>query len=198
MDAEALLVRRAQQGDDEAFKLLFGRYTDELRARVHQRLSPLLRRKVSGADILQDAFLVAFERIDDFENRGDGSFGHWLGQIVENRARQVIERFAGTAKRDPRREVSRDARPDTCQFVGRVTSPSEAAMAGELRKAAARALRELPEGYREVLRLLQEQDLSFPEAAAHLDRTVAATRKLYSRALARYSQLLQAYDGGTR
>ena len=46
--------------------------------------------------------------------------------------------------------------------------------------------------------MLQELDLSFPETATRMGRSLAATRKLYARALARFSELLQAYDGGSR
>ena len=195
---EASLVHRAQQGDNEAFRLLFRQHAEGLRAHIMRRISPALRRKASASDILQDAFLVATQRINEFECGDNGSFGGWLQRIVENRTRKFIEQFAGTAKRDPLREVSRSARAETHQFVGRHTSPSEAAMASELREAAQRALRELPQDYREVLRLLQEQDLSFPETASRMGRSLAATRKLYARALARFSELLQAYHGGTR
>jgi len=195
MDEEATLVRRAQQGDDEAFRLLFRQHTDSLRAYVLRRISPALRRKASAADILQETFLVASQRIGDFENRGDGCFAGWLRTIAENRTRKLIEHFAGTAKRNLSRELSGHARAETGQFIGHRTSPSAAAMGRELQDAAQRALLELPDDYREVLRLLQEQDRSFPDAAAHMQRSVAATRKLYARALARFSALLQSYTG---
>lgn len=195
---ESALVRRARDGDEEAFRKLFDRHADRVRGRIRGRLSPAVQRKVSLADVLQDAYLVAFQRIAEFEDRGDGSFGAWLAQIAENRARKVVERFAGTAKRHVGREVSRGGRPDTHHFQGRGPSPSQLAMAGELREAAARALRKLPEDYREVLRLVQEEDLSFEDAAERMDRSKDAVRMLYGRALDRFAELLEAERGGKR
>ena len=194
--ADASLVRRARSGDEDAFRELFDRYATMLRARVGARLSPALLRKVSAADILQEAYLVASRRLDEFEDRGPGCFGPWIGGIVENKVKQLVDRFANTAKRDPAREVSRGGRCDTAQFVGRGPSPSDVAMAGELQEAATRALQAMPSDYREVLRLLQDEELDFKQAAARMGRTLAATRRLYSRALARYAATLKALRGG--
>ena len=82
---DELLARRAQGGDDEAFKELFDRHAPTLGRRIHARIPPLLRRKVDEADVLQMAYLSVHNDLDSFEPRGDGSFRAWLDSIVEHR-----------------------------------------------------------------------------------------------------------------
>ena len=195
---DATLVRRARDGDQDALGVLLNRYADQVRARVRHQLSPALQRKASIADVVQDAHLVAAQRIQEYEDRGEGSFGNWLAKIAENRARKVVDRYAGTAKRELAREVTRGARPDTCQLQGQGPSPSQFAIAAELREAATRALRKLPDDDREVLRLVQDEDRSFAEVARRMDRSPDAVRMLYGRALDRYARILDVERGGDR
>ena len=183
-------LRRIRDGDEEAFRILFERYAALLRARIRSRLSPALQRKVGVSDVLQEAYLTAFQRIDDFEDRGDGSFGHWLGKIVEYKIRDTVRRYA-TAKRHGGQEVTQGRRAQTVDFPGRLPSPSQVAMGAELAEAARAALVRLPADYREVIHLLQEQQYSIAEAARRMDRSEAALKKLYERALARFASLLE-------
>jgi len=195
---DATLVHRARDGDQDALGVLLNRYADQVRARVRHQLSPALQRKASIADVVQEAHLVAAQRLHEFEDCGAGSFGNWLAKIAENRARKVVDRYAGTAKRQLAREISRGARPDTCQFPAQGPSPSQLAMAGELREAATRALRRLPDDDREVLRLVQDEDRSFAEVAKLMDRSPDAVRMLYGRALDRFARILDVERGGGR
>ena len=78
---EALIVR-AREGDEEAFRLLVARHTPGLRTRIRRRLPALLRRKVAESDVIQSAYFTAYEKLAEFEDRGDGSFKAWLDRIV--------------------------------------------------------------------------------------------------------------------
>jgi RNA polymerase sigma factor (sigma-70 family) len=84
---------------------------------------------------------------------------------------------------------------DTGHFVGHVPSPSQMAIAAETKEAARRALDKLPEDYRTVLRLLQEEQLDMDQAAERLGRSREATKKLYGRALSRFAELLHLPPG---
>ena len=70
------LIALATSGQRSAFGELVRRHAPSLRA--------LLRRMGAQPmvvdDIAQDAFLIAFERIDTF--RGEGAFGAWLNRIA--------------------------------------------------------------------------------------------------------------------
>ncbi len=184
-------LRRAAAGDEAAFRGLFTRYTELLKARIRARLTPALRRKVDASDVLQDAYLVALQRIGEFRPEDQEAFGHWLGRIVEHKIRDTLRHYRAD-KRGVGAEVTRGHRPDTVNVAGREASPIEAAIASELEERARAALRLLPEDHREVIRLVQEHRLSFREAAGRMGRTEAAVKKLYERALARFGELLGA------
>jgi len=188
------LILRARQGDEDAFQALLGRHEELLRRRVQRWVSPGLRRKISASDVLQEAYIVALRRFADFEDRGDGSFRRWLGQIVDLKLREAVRQH-GAAKRDAGREVSRDGRVDTRNFAGQRTSPSQAAIASEMKEAARVAFEKMPDDYQRIVKLVQQDQVSFEMAARKLGRTLAATRKLYGRAVARFTELLKEETG---
>ena len=55
----------------------------------------------------------------------------------------------------------------------------------------------MPDDYQRIVKLVQQDQVSFETAARKLGRTLAATRKLYGRAVARFTQLLDAESGGS-
>jgi DNA-directed RNA polymerase specialized sigma24 family protein len=116
---EAELAAQAVVGDASAFRELLARAEPAVRAQIERRLPAALRRKVAVDDVLQDARLVAFRRIAEFDDRGDGAFAAWLGRIAELKLRESVRRYLGTRKRGAAAEVSRGARPDTEDFRGR-------------------------------------------------------------------------------
>ena len=163
------------------------------RACVAGLLGPAVRRKVSVADVLQEAWITAHDRLAEFEPRGDGAFGAWLARIAEWKAREAVRRFAGTARRDARREVSRGGRPDTAVAAAADgPSPSGVASARERSERVLRALDRLEPDHRQVIRLVQLDGLRIAEAAELMGRSRDATKKLYGRALARLADVLGA------
>jgi RNA polymerase sigma-70 factor (ECF subfamily) len=183
------LVGRALRGDREAESMLCGRHEAALRARARQRLPRTVRRKVAESDVIQEAYLTALARLDEFEDRGSGSFLAWVQGIVDHKAREAARRHAGTAKRAVAREVTRGARGDTNGFPGPFPPPSQVAMGHEAEALLKRAMTQLPEDYRTVLHLVYEDGRSFDEVAQRMGRSRDAVRVLYGRALARLSQI---------
>ena len=153
-------------------------------------LSPGVRRRVAVSDVIQEAHIVAFDQIARFEDRGAGSFGRWLGRIVDLKAQQLVRHHAGTAKRAISAEMTRAQRGTIGAVRDRSASPSQAAMGAELREAAKRAVARLPENYRQVIQLIQGEGLTTAAAAERLGRTTDSVKGLYSRALARLHEML--------
>jgi RNA polymerase sigma-70 factor (ECF subfamily) len=189
------LIRRFRAGDDDALAALFSRYEDVLAARIRHRLPPPLRRKVSVADVLQETRIVVFRRREDFESRDKGAFRKWVLGIADNKARAAAQRYGGVAKRNVYEEVSAGRRPETREIAGHGPSPSQVVIASELRDLARRALSALPEDYREIVRLVREEQLPLREAARRLGRSYEATKKLYGRALLRFTETFDRLRG---
>jgi RNA polymerase sigma-70 factor (subfamily 1) len=192
-----VLIRRIQDGDERAFGLLFGRHVAALRDRARRWLPVKLQRKVSVSDILQETRLVVLRRCLDFEHKGDGSVRNWLLRIVERKVRDVVRAYKGTAKRTVEREVSRDRRAETANLPSKVPTPSEVASAKELARLARQAMQALPPDYREVLRLAREEQLRLADVAVRMNRTREAVKKLYGRALTRFTEEFERRGGST-
>jgi RNA polymerase sigma-70 factor (ECF subfamily) len=70
------------------------------------------------------------------------------------------------------------------------SSPSQRAARREEAIVLANALEQLPEEYREVVVLRQLEELSFPQVAQRMERSVDSVKKLWVRALANLRRLL--------
>lgn len=180
---EVVLVRGAKAGDERCFEALLAPHRAALTAFVSRRIPRSLRRKITAEDVLQEAYLTAHTKLEQFEYRGEGAFRAWLWQIAQLKLQESIRRFAGTAKRGAAAELSRGARQDTFQFAARQGTPSEHAMAGELEERVQRALGRLSEDYRRILQLVRLEHQSLQEAAFCMERGYEATKKLYGRAV---------------
>lgn len=192
---EAELLRRVREGDGEAFQALFDRHLADVEARVRRMLPAAVRRKVSVADVVQEARITAFARCREFRPGSPGALRGWLLRIAELKAREAFRRHAGTAKRATGREVTRGDRPETGEFPADGSSPSGHAMTEETREAVRRALDALPEDYRAVLRFTRFEGLTLAEAAKRMGRSHEAVKKLHGRAMERLARLLEGEAG---
>jgi RNA polymerase sigma-70 factor (ECF subfamily) len=183
------LARHAQAGDEAAARILFDRHVGRLRARVRRRIPALLQGKVAASDVIQETYLAAFLGLGDFEDRGQGSFGRWLGKILENKVRDQLRRHLGTEKRSARRE-RKD--PSTTTIGGVAAeggpTPSAVVMAREARQGVHRTIDRLAPGHREILRLVHGEGLRLSEAAKRLGKSEDAVRKAYSRAVSAFTE----------
>ncbi len=74
------LVEACRAGRTEAFSLLVQRY----QGRLYPTIARLIGSAEDAEDILQDAFVRAFEKLDQFQ--GDSSFYTWIYRIAVNLA----------------------------------------------------------------------------------------------------------------
>lgn len=79
-DADALLVREAQNGSRPAFDMLVLKY----QRRVERLLSRSVRDPADVADLCQETFLAAYRALPAF--RGDSAFYTWVYRIAINAA----------------------------------------------------------------------------------------------------------------
>src|SRR5262245_60336838 len=90
------LIERVRTGDREALERLFGSHATLLRRWASGRLPRWARQLSDTDDLVQDALLQTFKRIEDFEPRGAGSLQAYLRQSVLNRLRDELRRLART------------------------------------------------------------------------------------------------------
>ncbi|MGH9227644.1 MAG: RNA polymerase sigma factor [Acidimicrobiales bacterium] len=112
-DADLVLAARA--GDAAAFRVLFDRWFD----RVWDVAWRIVRDREVAAEVAQDVFLVAWQRMDDL--REPAAFGGWLLRTSRNRALNRLERERRTTPvggaGDPVMAAVPDRDPDPASAV---------------------------------------------------------------------------------
>ena len=93
---DVALVERAKKGDTAAFEQLVRQYERQV-FRVAQHIT---QNREDAEDITQDAFLKAYEKLDQFQ--GNSKFSTWLVRIAVN------ESLMRLRKRKTRKTVSMD------------------------------------------------------------------------------------------
>jgi RNA polymerase sigma-70 factor, ECF subfamily len=197
------LLRRASAGDQQALAELFGRHRDRLRRMVRLRLDRRLQGRVDPSDVLQEAYLDLARRAPEYAAEPKMPFFLWLRLLTGQRLLAVHRQHLGAQMRDAGQEVSlyRGALPQAssvslaAQLLGRLTSPSQAAVRAELQIKLQEALNLLDPLDREVLALRHFEELSNNETAAVLGLQKAAASNRYVRALKRLKDLLAGMPG---
>jgi RNA polymerase sigma-70 factor (ECF subfamily) len=203
-DVRALLDR-LQAGDQLALGELFSLYRERLGRMIQFRLDGRLRGRVAASDVLQEAYIDALKRLPHYQAARGMPFLIWLRWVIMQRLVEVHRQHLGARMRDAGREISFDAggslaasSEKIAEFIGDLTSPSQAAERAEAMDQLRQALESLDPTDREVLALRHFEELSNLEAAAVLEIQPAAASKRYVRALERLKgamERLQKHDG---
>ena len=85
MNNEQDILRRAQQGDSEAFRLLVEAYQTQV-----YRLALRMCGEAAADDVTQEAFLAAWRALPEF--RGTCRFSTWLYRLTTNAAIDWLRR----------------------------------------------------------------------------------------------------------
>ena len=195
-DVDALLVRRAQQGEQRAFEMLVIKY--------QRRIERLIGRMVRDADLVQDiaqeSFIRAYRALPQF--RGDSAFYTWLYRIAVNTAKKALVDL----KRDPVIFESAMHLPDDGdETSSREIEPSDgetpdAVLASkEIAQAVNAAVEALSEDLRQAITLREIEGLSYEEIADVMNCPIGTVRSRIFRAreaiAERLRPLLDTPDG---
>lgn len=197
------LLRRIAEGDNRATADLFTLYRERLRLMVRLRLDRRLQGRIDPSDVLQDAYLDIARRAPEYAANPKMSPYLWLRFLTGQRLLQLHRRHLGAQIRDAGQEVSlyRGALPQASsvslanQLLGRLTSPTQAAVRAELQLRVQEALNAMDELDREVLTLRHFEMLSNAETAAVLGIRKSAASNRYVRALRRLKEILGPLPG---
>ena len=189
------LLERARLGDTQALEKLFQEHRPALRRAIERRLDPRLLPRVDVSDIVQEAQLEAFNRLDGFLQRRPMPFRLWLLKTAHERLLKLVRRHLDAAKRTIYREVPLPDRSSlhlAQRLVARGAAPSSQARHDELAHRVRVALAELPETDREIVLLRNFEGLSNQEVSLLLEICPEAAKKRYARALLRLRKALNA------
>jgi RNA polymerase sigma-70 factor (ECF subfamily) len=197
------LTRRLRAGDPAAAVELFTACRDRLKRMVRLRLDRRVQGRLDASDVLQEAFLDVQKKAADFAAKPDLPAYLWLRLVTSERLVILHRHHLGAQMRDAAQEVSlgRGGPPAASThslanlLLGRLTSPTQAAIRSERQQRLQEALNGMDPTDREVLALRHFEELSNNEVAAVLGLTKAAASNRYVRALKRFKEILSALPG---
>ena len=160
-----------------------------LKMLAERQLSDALRGKIDPSDIVQQTLVDAWRGRDGFRGHTHGERLAWLRVILTRVILRNDRDLLRTAKRGQGQEqtlqsaIDRDSVRIEHLAVGEEPGPASNADFAEQTLLLADALEKLPEDYQQVLTLRHLEGLPHTEIAARMNRTPAATRMLWVRAL---------------
>lgn len=175
-DEDADLVERSRQGDRAAFNELVNRNAQK----VFRMARHMTRNDQDAEDVLQEAFLKAFSRLDQFQ--GDARFSTWLTRIAVNESLMRLRKGRNnkTVSLDQELEIGESTIQREVADDGE--DPEESYGRTEMREMLEAAIDSLAEGYRTVFVLRDVEGFSTEETAEMLELSTSAVKSRLLRA----------------
>jgi RNA polymerase sigma-70 factor (ECF subfamily) len=198
-----MLLGRGPRERGKLLADLFMGHRDRLKRMAALRLDCRLRPRLDPSDVLQEAYLEASRRLDEYLRDPKVPLFIWLRFLVRQRIQELHRFHLGARLRDARREVvlDRGTLPEASsaymaqQLLATGTSPLDRAAAAEKLARLEAALNSMAPLDREVLALRHFELLTSAEAAKVLSLRPASVRSRYLRALKRLNELLSRNAG---
>ncbi len=180
------IVARVIEGDTALFEIIMRRYNQ----RLYRVARAILRDDGEAEDVMQDAYVRAYQHLRQFEGRAQ--FSTWLTRIA------VHEALARMRRRNRFQDL--DALLDTqgdsmTRLLSNTPDPESRASQGELRGLLEEAILALPESYRTVFVMRDVEEMSTAEAAEALGLSEENVKVRLHRARAMLRRELYARAG---
>jgi len=157
------IVRRVLEGDVLLFELLMRRHNQ----RIYRAVRSILRDDSETEDVMQEAYVRAYEHLGQFEGRA--RFSSWLTRIAVN---ESIKRATSRGKMDSldieQHGMGENPMPG---FQNNSESPEGNVSRNEMASMLEQAILALPIAYRDVVMLRDVEQMSTAETAEALSLT---------------------------
>jgi len=174
-DDDRPLIERVRKGDQDAARTLYERYFDRIYNYVYARLG----RAEDAEDLAIDTMTRSLTRLDQFQDQGV-AFSSWVYKIAHNATIDHYRRHGKVTL------VSLEQ-----ATLPQSADPSELAMEQLSNEDLRVALRALTDEQQQVLILRFFQDLTAPQVAGIMGKSVGAVQALQHRALGSLERALQ-------
>jgi RNA polymerase sigma-70 factor (ECF subfamily) len=198
-----ILLRRAAAGEGPALAELFERHRSRLERMVQLRFDRRLRGRLDPADVLQEAYLEFARRFSEYVANPTLPFYLWLRLLTGQKLAALHRHHLGAKMRNAGLEVSlhhgnvpRASSASLAELLlGRLTSPSRAAIRAETQLRVQEALNSMDTVDREILVLRHFEMLSNEETAQVLGIKRQAASNRHARALKRLREIMAQIPG---
>jgi RNA polymerase sigma-70 factor (ECF subfamily) len=183
----AKLIPLARDGDTAALGRLLDLHRDYLRGLAVQQLTPKLKGRLDGSDIVQQTCLSVHKQIGEFVGTKPAEFVAWLRQIHERNIRNVARNQLLVQKR----AVNREEVLEQDNFVDPETSPSQIVLRDEDASRLRAAMVYLSDDEREAIHLRYFENWTLPQIGEHLGLSLDAVVWLLKRTMKQLKNRMQ-------
>jgi RNA polymerase sigma-70 factor (ECF subfamily) len=183
------VVVRVLAGETSQFEIIMRRYNQ----RLYRVARAILRNDSEAEDVMQDAYVRAYEHLDQFAGRA--KFSTWLTRIAVHEAlarQRRVERYQELEPMSERDEDPMDS------FVSMTPNPEQEASSSQIRGLLEEAVESIPDPYRTVFVLRDIEEMSTADTAATLGISEENVKVRLHRARALLRKSLYARAGMER
>jgi RNA polymerase sigma-70 factor (ECF subfamily) len=167
------VVKRVLAGETALYEILMRRYNQ----RLYRVARSILRNDADAEDVMQDAYVRAYEHLNQFA--GEAKFSTWLTKIA---VYEALGRFRRQGRTEDLDSLLNSDRHLMAGMISGIPDPERQAYDQELRFVLEGAIDSLPEPYRLVFTLRSVEGMSVAETAGALEIGVEAVKTRLHRA----------------
>ena len=180
------VVARVLAGETGMFEIIMRRHNQ----RLYRVARAILRNDGEAEDVMQEAYVRAYEHLDQFAGRA--KFSTWLTRIAVHEA--LARQHRGNRYQELKPMSERDG-DSMDRLASLAASPEQQASNLEIRRLLEEAVEKLPDAYRTIFMLRDVEDMSTTDAADVLEITEDNVKVRLHRARALLRKSLYARVG---
>ena len=170
------LVEQTRAGDRAAFDELVERHA----RKIFRTTRHITKTDEDAEDVLQDAFLKAYTRLEQFQ--GDARFDTWLTRIAVNESLMRLRKRRNSKTFSLDEQLETDDSRITREVPSNGPTPEQTYTQEQTRRIMEDAIDSLAEGYRTVFVLRDVEGFSTEETGEMLDLSISAVKSRLLRA----------------
>ena len=155
------VVERVLAGETELYEVVMRRYN----TRLYRVTRAILRNDGEAEDVMQDAYVRAFQHLQQFAGRS--KFSTWLTRIAVHEALGRVRK----ARRVGEWDAMNENKQESLEAPRAGSNPESEAASNELSRLLEQAIESLPESYRTIVMMRDVEEMSTAETAACLSLT---------------------------
>lgn len=180
------LIREAKKGDLNSCRKIYELYARKVLNFIYRMAASV----EEAEDLTQETFLTVFQKLGALKD--DSKFEPWLFRVARN---HVYQRYRSRPPVGVSIDIQDDEGREVTQLADGRKTPDQAFQSGELERVVQKAIRSLPEKYREVFVLSAIQQLSYRKIAEIVGRSLASVKTDIHRARLQVRRQVKEYLG---
>lgn len=187
MKSDHKLLAAVRRGDERAVRKL----VDTHSSRIYNLALRILRNADDAEDAVQETFITALDKLDQFDGRAD--FSTWIYRIAVNASLMALRKKRARRRREEPIEVPKFEDIRSRELVDWGADPVHELLNTEMRETMEAAIDKLPAKYRVVFVLRDLEGLSIEETSQTLGISVANVKVRLLRARLFLREALSQY-----